>query len=185
VLFVVTQYCRLWRLKPEGTANWSWELWREEISGTNMVLSYAAKCKFPCQLSPDAVGGEGTSGTAHEFSGTRLIYSSVTNPGTWPNSSSATKPSAKRHCGDPPALPSLALSLCKPRNGEKKINVSKKVYPVRRWHLIVCLSRISSEWINVDATSRPWRSPCHKTLNLNYCKEPAFYVRVMVNKSSN
>ena len=125
MLFVVTQYCRLWRLKPEGTANWSWELWREEISGTNMVLPYAAKCKFPCQLSPDAVGGEGTSGTAHEFSGTRLIYSSVTNPGTWPNSSSATKPSAKRHCGDPPALPSLALSLCKPRNGEKKINVSK------------------------------------------------------------
>lgn len=125
---LVTQYCLLLRFKPEGTANWFWEPWREETSGTNIVLSYAGKCKFPCQLSPEAVGGEGTSGTVHEFSGTRLKYSSLTNPGTWPNSSSATKPSARRHCGDPPALPSLALSLCKTKNWQKRINVTIKQF---------------------------------------------------------
>lgn len=116
-LLVASQYSLLRRLKLEGTVKWLWEFWREVISGTNMVLSYAGKHKFPCQLSPEAVGGEGTSGTVHEFSGTRLIYSSVINPGTCPNSSSATEPSAKRHCGDPPAPPSLALSPCKERNG--------------------------------------------------------------------
>jgi hypothetical protein len=66
-------------LLTAGAGNHPREASGEQTSGTKAALSRAVPC---CQLwSPEAVGGEGSSGTDHCISG------------TWPKNSSASRSS--------------------------------------------------------------------------------------------
>ena len=73
------------------------------MSGTDTAAMSAAVAPWrgpPCQWRPEAVGGEGSSGTDHWW-----------NSGTCPKKSCA-EPDDDRPVGDPSVLPSFPLSAC-------------------------------------------------------------------------